>query len=412
MAKSPSNSTESNEPSELSRRSFFRAAGMAAAAIPILGEAHFAFAQKAADDKLKRGMRPQFPPGATLINANENPLGPCKDACAAIASIAPLGGRYDLEGKTAELVKTFASQNGLKEENISVYAGSSEPLHYVVCAFTGPDKALVTADPTYEAAWHAATVSGAPVHKIELEKVTFKHDVKALVAAAPTAGLIYICNPNNPTGTLTPREDILWALENKPKGSILLVDEAYIHLSEAPNVLDQVAAGKDLIVLRTFSKVYGMAGIRCGFAIGRPDLLAKLQPYLQNAMPITSSAAAHASLLDAALVPTRRKWIADSRTETLAFLEKTGYPAVPGSESNCFMIDCRRPGKEVIDAMAAKNVFIGRVWPVWPNHVRVTVGSPEDMKKFMVAFKEVMDAPATPKTARIQEKTKDGVKLA
>ena len=378
---------------ELTRRRFFHLSAMAAAAMPVMSEAHFALAQSSSTDKpTRRRQRPAYPPGAVLINANENPLGPCKSACEAIASVAPIGGRYDLDGKTPELVKTFAEQNGLREENIAVYAGSSEPLHYIVRAFTGPDRALVTADPTFEAAWYAAGFSGAPVKRVELDSKTYAHDVKALVAAAPNAGVIYICNPNNPTGTLTPREDILWALDNKSKGSILLVDEAYIHLSDAPNVLDQVAAGKDLIVLRTFSKIYGMAGIRCGFAVGRPDLLAKLQPYLQNAMPITSSAAAHASLLDASLVPARKKWIADSREKTIAFLDKSGYKYVPGSQSNCFMIDVGVPGKQVIDAMAAKNVYIGRVWSVWPNHVRVSVGSPEDMEAFMGAFKEVMDA--------------------
>jgi histidinol-phosphate aminotransferase len=412
MSQQATNSNETVELPEMTRRSFFRTASLAAAAIPILGEASFAFGQKTTADKTAKFEMPKFPPGATLINANENPLGPCKSACAAIALIAPFGGRYDMEGKTAELVTTFAAQNGLKENYISVYAGSSEPLHYVVRAFTGPDKPLVTADPTFEAAWYAAGYSGAPVHKIELDKTTFKHDVKGLVAAAPNAGLIYICNPNNPTGTLTPKADILWALENKPKGSILLVDEAYIHLSDAPNVLDQVAADKELIVLRTFSKIYGMAGIRCGFAIGRPDLLAKLQPYLQNAMPITSSAAAHASLVDAELIPERRKWIAGSRNETLAFLSSNGYKAVPGSQSNCFMVDVGRPGKQIIAAMAAKNVFIGRVWPVWPNHVRVTVGSPEDMKKFMVAFKEVMSTPSAPTTAAVRSTTTDGIRLA
>lgn len=397
----------------VSRRSFFRMGAMAAAAVPALGEAHFAMAQQAkAAVKAKKFEMPTFPPGAVLINANENPLGPCKDACAAIASNARFGGRYDLNGKTPELIKTFAAQNGLKEDSIAVYAGSSEPLHYVVREFTGPDKPLVTADVVFEAAWYAATFSGAPVKKVPLEGKAFKHDVKALVAAAPNAGVIYICNPNNPTGTLTPREDILWALENKPKGSILLVDEAYIHLSDAPTVLDQVAAGKDLIVLRTFSKIYGMAGIRCGFAIGRPDLLAKLTPDLQNAMPITSSAAAHASLVDASLVPTRKKWIADSRNKTLAFLDANGYKYVPGSQSNCFMIDVGMPGKTVIDAMAAKNVFIGRVWTAWPNHVRVSVGSPEDMEAFMVAFKQVMDAKPTATASVVEQGMRDGVMLA
>ncbi len=381
----------------VSRRSFMRLAGLAAS-VPVFTEAHFAYAAMQAAPapapaKPNRFTMPVFPPGAVLINANENPLGPCKAACEAIAAIAHKGGRYDIDGETAKLTKTFASQNGLKEDYIAVYAGSSEPLHFSVLAFTSPTKGFVTADPSYEAGLRAAQVSGAKISKVALTS-DYAHDVKAMVAADPNAGVIYICNPNNPTGTLTKKEDIAWALEHKPKGSILLVDEAYIHLSDSPNVLDMVAADKDLIVLRTFSKVYGMAGIRCGFAVGRPDLIEKLQPYGQNAMPITGSAAANVSLLDADLVPSRKKIIGDIRNDTFEFLAKNNYKFIP-SQSNCFMIDTGRNGKQVIAAMQAENVFIGRTWPVWPNVVRITVGSPDDMAKFKVAFKKVMDTPAT-----------------
>jgi histidinol-phosphate aminotransferase len=216
-----------------------------------------------------------------------------------------------------------------------------------------------------------------------------------MVAADPAAGVIYICNPNNPTGTLTSKQEIAWAYDNKPKGSVLLVDEAYIHLSDSPDVLDMVAADKDIIVLRTFSKIYGMAGIRCGFAVGRPDLLAKLQPFGQNAMPITGSAAANVSLLDVELIPTRKKIIGDTRADTIAWLNTNKYKVIGNSQSNCFMIDTGRNGKQVIGAMAAKNVMIGRTWPIWPNAVRISVGTPAEMAKFKTAFKEVMDAPAT-----------------
>jgi histidinol-phosphate aminotransferase len=311
-----------------------------------------------------------------------------------IAKIAPSGGRYDLYGETDNLVKTFAQQNNLKESYVSVYAGSSEPLHYSVLAFTSPSRGFVTADPSYEAGMRAATVANAKISKVPLTS-DHAHDMKAMVAADPNAGVIYVCNPNNPTGTMTTKQDIAWALDNKPKGSILLVDEAYIHLSDAPNVLDLVAADKDLIVLRTFSKIYGMAGIRCGFAVGRPDLLAKLQPYGQNAMPITGSAAANVSLLDAELIPTRKKIIGDTRRDTLAWLKSNNYKVIGNSQSNCFMIDTGRNGKSVISAMQAKNVYIGRTWPIWPNAVRVSVGTPADMAAFKTAFKQVMDTPAS-----------------
>lgn len=364
------------------RRAFVWGAALAAAA-PIVSEASLAYAARAS-------LLTDLPPDAVLINANENPLGPCKAACQAIADIAPLGGRYDRFDANDEFIKLFAGQHGLKPENVAVYAGSSEPLHYTVLAFTSPTRGLVTADPSYESPAAAAAVSGAQVHRVRLTP-DVAHDVKAMVAADPSAGVIYICNPNNPTGTVTQREQILWALDNKPAGSILLVDEAYIHLSDEQSLVDQIAAGKDLIILRTFSKVYGMAGIRCGVALGRPDLLAKLQPYYQNSMPVTALAAAIASLKDPNLAPQRKAIIAGNRTETITWLQQAGYKPIGVSHSNCFMIDTGRDGHGVIAALRARKVYIGRIWPVWPNAVRVSVGTADEMAKFRVAFKAVMD---------------------
>ncbi|HEV7383514.1 MAG TPA: pyridoxal phosphate-dependent aminotransferase [Phenylobacterium sp.] len=385
----------SSDLSLMPRRAFLRAAAFAAAAAPIVSEATLAHA------KLASQSMGVLPPDAVIINANENPLGPCKAACEAITKILPLGGRYDRMGELGALTKEYAAAHGLKPENVAFYAGSSEPLHYTTLAFTSPTKSLVMADPSYESANAAASISKAKVYKVPLTP-TYAHDVKKMVAADPNAGLIYLVNPNNPTGTITPREEILWALENKPAGSILLVDEAYIHLSDEQHVLDQVAAGKDLVVLRTFSKIYGMAGIRCGVAIARPDLLEKLTPYYQNAMPVTALAAARASLADKELIPTRKKWIADSRVETIAFLKANGFKPIGDSHSNCFMIDTGRPAHSVIAAMQKENVYIGRIWPVWPNAVRISVGSPEDMAKFRVAYKKVMDAPAVATAANLR----------
>ena len=390
-----------------SRRSFLRYASIAAATVPIMTEAHFAWAAQQAATPGKaaapaRRMRQAPPDGAVLINANENPLGPCKSACAVIGSIAPMGGRYDFYGETDKLTKTFASQHKLKEEYVAVYGGSSDPLHFAVLAYTSPSMGLVMADPSYEAPVRAAMASGAKVSKVKL-RGDYSHDIKAMIAADPTAGVLYICNPNNPTGTLTTKEDIAYALEHKPKGSILLVDEAYIHLSDAPDVLDFVAADKDLIVLRTFSKIYGMAGIRCGFAVGRPDLLAKLQRFGQNPLPITGCAAANVSLLDAELIPTRKAIIGNTREETITWLKANNYKVIGESQSNCFMIDTGRNGRSVIAAMAAKNVFIGRTWPIWPNAVRISVGTPEEMAKFRTAWKEVMDMRAPLVTAELHD---------
>jgi histidinol-phosphate aminotransferase len=219
---------------------------------------------------------------------------------------------------------------------------------------------------------------------------TYAHDVKAMLAAGSDAGVFYICNPNNPTGTLTPRADIEYLLGNKAKGSVVVVDEAYIHFAEMPSALALVKTRNDVIVLRTFSKVYGLAGIRCGLIIANPELKEKvLQRGGFNFNPITAVVAATVSLKDPNLVPERRRINAAIRQQTLEWLAQKGFTYIP-SESNCFMVDVRRPGQEVRDAMAKENVFVGRVWPIMPTWVRVTVGTRDEMAKFQTAFQKVM----------------------
>src|SRR5258708_4109663 len=154
-----------------------------------------------------------IPADAILINANENPLGPCIQACSAMSALGVKGGRYEF-GLTQELVKTFAEIEGLKPEYVRAYAGSSEPLHYTVLAFTSPEKSLVMGDPAYEAPMRAASYSKAKIFKVPLTK-NYAHDVKPMVGTDPNAGVLYICNPNNPTGTTTTHEDIEYALANK-----------------------------------------------------------------------------------------------------------------------------------------------------------------------------------------------------
>jgi histidinol-phosphate aminotransferase len=323
-----------------------------------------------------------------FLDSNENPLGPSAGAREAIAAITPDGGRYR-DDLSDELIKLFAQQEGLKTDYVRLFAGSSEPLHYTVLAYTSPARSYVTADPGFEAGIFMSKVSGARVVAVPLTK-TYAHDVRAMLASAPDAGVIYICNPNNPTGTLTAHSEIEYAAENKPKGAVVLVDEAYLHFSDVPSALDQVKANKDVIVLRTFSKAYGLAGIRCGFAVGRPDLLDRLDNFGGNFMPITAVSAAIASLKDPKLIPERKRVNAAVRAETFQWLDRNGYTYIP-SESNCFMLDAKRPAKSVIEAMAQQHVMIGRVWPVMPNWTRITVGTHEEMSRFQTAFKNVMD---------------------
>jgi histidinol-phosphate aminotransferase len=362
-----------------SRRSFlhFSAAATAAAAFRGFNEPMLAAAS-----------RRQHSADAILIDSNENPLGPCQAARDAMAAILPQGGRY-ADNLTDELGKTFAQIEGLNPDYVHSTVGSTPPLALSVLAFTSPQKSFVVADPGYEAGMFAASSNGARVVKVPLTK-TYAHDVKAMLATAPDAGVFYICSPNNPTGTLTPHADIEYLVANKPSGSIVVVDEAYIHFSEAPTAIDLVKAGKDVIVLRTFSKVYGMAGLRCGFIVARPELTEKaMQRGGWNFMPVTAVVAATASLKDPQLIPERRRINLSIRQQTFQWLDRNGYSYIP-SEANCFLLDTKRPGQQVRDAMAKENVLIGRVWPVMPTWVRITVGTQDEMERFQAAFQRVM----------------------
>jgi histidinol-phosphate aminotransferase len=387
-----------------SRRSFVRNAGIASAAAAAMPSFAKAMSQQAAaqapvdgPNGRQRGMRMPMAADTVIISSNENPLGPAPVALEAISSAAKKGGRYDREYSSA-MTKAISDQFQLKPGYVRIYPGSGGPLDLALYSNIGPDKPLVVGDPSYEQGFRAAATCKAKCHMIPLDKTTYKYDVKAMLAADPKPGAYYIVNPNNPTGTITPKEDIAWLVKNKPAGSVVIVDEAYHHFSNQDSVLDLVAQDQDIIVLRTFSKIYGMAGVRAGFAFGRPDLLARFENVTVNnrqigSISLTSAAAAAASLTDPNLVPLRRKINRDVLDDTLAFLQKNNYTFVPGAQANMFMVDVKRPGMEVQKMMMQEKVAIGRVWPIMPTYVRVTVGTPDEMKKFQTAFHKVMNEP-------------------
>ena len=367
-----------------SRRSFGRIATLigAGATLPFYNE--FALAQRA-----RLAVLPDLPADAVRININENPLGPCPEAADVIHSYVKEGGRYHFE-QPVIMAQTAAQTEGVKENYVRVFAGSSDPLHRVILAFCSPKKSLVISDPSYEAGRAAAKFLGAKVVTIPLRK-DLTHDVQAMAKADPGAGVIYICNPNNPTGTVTSKADIEWLVANKPAGSIVLVDEAYIHFSTAweERCSDLVAKDRDLIVLRTFSKLYGLAAFRAGLALGRPDLLDKMEPAGTSIVPIAGMVGATASMKVKDLVPQRRKIVREIREDVFAFLDKHNFSYVR-SETNHFLLDAKRPGPEFMKAMAQQKVLIGRTWASLPNHSRISVGSREEMEKFKSALLQVM----------------------
>lgn len=364
----------------VSRRSFLQLAGAGLAATALEVAPAIARAEPAAAASASRKV---------LLNFNECPIGPSPAALQAMSRGLAGSGRYRFE-LAAQLQTLLARQLGLPEDHLALYPGSSEPLNRAAHLFTSANASVVVPDPTFEAVADVAGGLGAPVHRVPLA-ADFSHDVEAMAAADPRAGLLYVCNPNNPTGSVTPRARIEWLLAHKPAGAVLLVDEAYIHYSEQPSVIDLATQHEDLIVLRTFSKLYGMAGLRLGAAIASPALLARMQQLGNNPLPVPALLAADASLRDSALVPTRKAANARIRAQTTDWLQAQGYSCIP-SESNCFMVDVRSDGKAFAQAMAAREVIIGRSWPIWPQRVRVTVGTEAEMQRFREAFAEVVKA--------------------
>ena len=327
--------------------------------------------------------------GAVMINANEFPLGPCAEALDAIRQTAAKGGRY-MFGESFRLAQAGATSEGLPASHCAAFAGSSDPLHRVVLAYCGKGLPLVTASPGYESPEGAASFLGAPVHAVPLRKADLAHDVEAMLrAAAGKPALFYVTSPNNPTGTLTPRADIERLVKEMPQDSALMIDEAYIHFSVAPSAIGLIDSQKDVIILRTFSKIYGMAGLRAGLAFARPAVLNRIRPYGVGFVPSTGMVGASVSLGVKGLVEQRREYVRKTRESLFAWLTEKRVPFIP-SVSNKFLFDAGRPGRQVTAALAAERIYVGRSWPSMPNHVRVTIGTPEEMAVFKTALSKVL----------------------
>ncbi|MDE3196307.1 MAG: aminotransferase class I/II-fold pyridoxal phosphate-dependent enzyme, partial [Acidobacteriota bacterium] len=270
-----------------------------AAAIPFFNE--FAQAQQAARDmqggrRMGGGGERMFDPDAVVISSNENPMGPSKEGLDAMLKVAPLGWRYHPQGANIEFDALLHRVENVKQGYVIGYPGSSQPLAQCVPAFTSPSRPWVMGSPGYGSG--GPRWVGSKVVKVPLRR-DYSHDVEAMIKADPNAGAYYICNPNNPSGTLTSPKDFQYILDNKPKGAVLIIDEAYVHFADPwkTTSMELVRQDKDVVILRTFSKIYGMAGLRAGAIYGRPDLLAKVSEYGRaNFMPVTATACAAASM--------------------------------------------------------------------------------------------------------------------
>jgi histidinol-phosphate aminotransferase len=378
-----------------SRRMIGRISMGVAAAIPFFNE--FAQAQQAGQQPgARRGagnrMERPYDPEMVVISSNENPMGPTKEGIEAMAKVGPLGWRYRPQGENVDFESLLHSVENVKQGYVNGYPGSSQPLAQCAPAFTSPTRSWVMGSPGYGSG--AGRFVGNKVIKVPLRK-DYSHDVEAMIKADPNAGAFYICNPNNPTGSLTSRKDFEYILANKKKDAVLIIDEAYVHFSGPENYSTElVRQDKDVVVLRTFSKIYGMAGLRAGALYGRPDLLAKVAEYGRGGnLPVTATACAAASMKNIKTMMPERVAI-NKRNRELAFeqLDKLGVSYIP-SNTNFFMMSVKgMTAEQVGKGMAAKKIMLAGAnrWPEWPNHIRVTVGTYEEMGKFNAAIASVV----------------------
>lgn len=341
------------------------------------------------------GVPDPAPSAKTRIGANECWTGPLMPGQLAASRMIAHSNRYSPRDERSDFIKAVMAVEGVPFDHVAPWPGSSDPLSRAVVSFCSPTKGLVTADPTFELAGRTAEWLGAPVKRVPLTP-DFRHDVKAMLAADPKAGLYYICTPNNPTGTITPIADIEWLIANKPEGSVVLIDEAYTHFAGVPVASSLAVKHKDVVVLRTFSKIFGMAGMRMGFVMTNPANIARMMRYdggmQSGALPLPSLACATASLTAKSLIAARKAEMESARGVTLDHLKARGLKVVPTS-ANMVMIDWKsKPAKEMQAAFRTQSVEIGRSWPIWPTVSRITIGSMADMKAFCTALDKVWTA--------------------
>lgn len=273
----------------------------------------------------------QAAPAATVVrlSSNENPYGPPPGAFDAMRHAFAAAWRYPDE-REDELAEKLAALHGVGRDQILVGNGSSQILDLAAAAFTSAAARLVLAEPTFEAVARYVTARGAAVERVKLT-AEWRHDVAAMTAAARRgAGLVYVCNPNNPTATLTPESELRALLAGVPPSTAVLVDEAYHHYADGDpgyrSALPLLRAHANLLVARTFSKVYGMAGLRCGYAVASPANIRRLREQRPwDSVNLMALAAASAALGDTAHLERSRRANAEIRAWTAAELERLGW---------------------------------------------------------------------------------------
>ncbi len=360
-------------------------------------------------DVLAQG-RPQAPGGAAPriprpsnddydafahISSNENCWGASENVMKAMNSAWKYSNRYGYPD--GNLVGEIAKHHGVKPENVLLGAGSGEILDVVGTTFLLGGKKVLGVEPSYGSVYQHATSIKSVAIKLPLNK-DYRQNIGAMIKAANDParelGFADMCNPNHPTGVVVSKDEIKQLLDGIPKGMPVLIDEAYHHFVEDPSYatsVPYVIEGRPVVIARTFSKIAALAGMRLGYAIAPAEMIQKMRPYSMGSINALVKWGGVASLKDTATQAEVKRKTIELRKKTTSELEAYGYPSIP-SETNFFMVSIGREIQPVIDEFRAKKVLVGRPFPPMTTHMRVSIGTADEMDRFMKAFKEIFPA--------------------
>jgi histidinol-phosphate aminotransferase len=361
-----------------SRRSFLGTLGLgaAAASVGFSGLEQVAFGEPP---------RATTPDGPKLLNSNENAYGMFPSVEKAAVEGLRVANRYPFKIYN-DVVERVAAYNKISSKQVLLGNGSTEVLAMCSRAFTGPGKKLIAAVPTFESSLAYSRNCGAQVVEVPLT-ASYAHDLEAILARTGTdTGLVYICNPNNPTASLTPRRDIEAFLRKVPANTYVLIDEAYHHFStDSPEYVSFIEKPVDdprVIVARTFSKVYGMAGLRLGYSVAAPQTTKLLEKgQLEDNGNMIALHCGLAALDDDAAMRAAVARNAADRKEFMRQAALRKLHTIP-SYANFAMVETGWPVRQVIKHFHDDNIAVGRPFPRMENFLRVSFSTPDDMAAF------------------------------
>jgi histidinol-phosphate aminotransferase len=325
------------------------------------------------------------PPGLIRLNSNENAYGPSEKAVAAMRAALASANRYPYSEYDA-LTDRLAKLHAIAPDRLLLGCGSTDILRAAACAFLDKNRQLIQANPTFEALEQCAHALGAEVISLRLT-AKFAHDLEGMrQRISEKTGLVYICNPNNPTASLTPRANLVDFIKHLPASIHVVIDEAYHHYAGQSvlyeSFIDHPIEDERIIVCRTFSKVYGLAGLRLGYAVGSPKALQAMRAQITGkGINGIATRAAIAALDDTASVSESVQRNVDSRAEFRNQAMVRSLKPID-SHANFFMMDTHHPAQEIIQHFQTHQVLIGRHFPAMDTYVRISLGTPPEMHSF------------------------------